>query len=1306
MLIAYFVCISKISMTDSMNFGPEWLRNLSSEGSSTGGSAGGVKYQLADHRYGREEMLALFEKGLPAPSSLTSFSTLYSEQQLTPLALLPQSEEERSWQSRPIPPGTLGRGRGNSLERGRISRGRGGYQSYTRPGYEGSGGWGNGEHSEWSPRKEYSRTSSVDNWRRNRGADEEDGWRSRSGNLEKWGRSASWRESGDNADDRGAPPDRMNRGSWHEGPRGPPHRRQWGDSEDHLPEWATENPSESGGSFDASGAFHGSDDEQREQNSSSRGFKKEPPLQKSASANNMSDKLHQANSQSLKSLLKQTTEELTEKEESILQEKGEEDEKEPVKENVNASKKMDKSALEPEKDPPKTDKSKVDVREINAPVTASKADDNLRSSNRVDEDFDRLQEDLVQKLVVEEDLPNKQNLDNFGLGSGHGVTHPPPNLVPPVQNSWFYQDPQGDLQGPFSSTEMAEWHKAGYFSNALLVKRQCDESFYRLGDLVSLCGGNPFLSPKPIPPLKSDVSTNVTKQLELLQRQLALNQATAMRTALGQNEFWTNLNVLQQRELLAQHMIPQPQMAPDLRYLQAASNPLMQMFNQIQQTNKLPGQPITDKPTPPIPPQLDPIQSFIQQMGGTLPTIPNPLQAAGTTHVGGLPPNNNGLPPNLHVPPAGLSFPNIPLAAAAAAAAAAASSMPSVGMQGIPTAPTTLSAGGTTSNVPHNLPPRPNPLGAVDPLSSSGASTENDPIKSLLRQLQNNKPQQPTAQTAPIDTLWQSNQQYGAVPPKSNAQSQWLPQQSNDATSASVWDLQGSTVVPMTVAPANASSPAVHDVTPPTSFNDTEIEKEFIDKKKRQKEEENAKKAKEEKEKARELEEQKKKRELEEKKRKEEQRKQEAEKKAAEERRKKEEEKIRKELEKAKREAEEKRLRELDEKRRLKEQRKAEEEAKKRTEEKRQQDEERARQEAREKEEYIRKQQEEKAKHENSIRVSRAAPWSQASPASVTGTSLAEIQRLEKEKKQEQLLHLQKQQQLLQEQQQLSGEKVSVSTMPLGWAKQPPATKKIKSLAEIQMEEQERLVKQATEARLAQIKEKEANPSTFVNATAWKGISWAIAASQWNTSGFWEETSTPKSSTQTKPSSTSTKNAVVNNQSKQASSKQSKSKAKKEEQQVMKLFGGSANSTGGGTGGNNKQDEFMEWCTKTLCKIEASIDIETFVEFLRNVESALEVRDYCKEYLGDSPSTSHFATQFLEKRRLTKPKNTTQKDDMSSPAPAITPSSHLTDFQEVKGKGKKTKKSKMTKMDKSILGFSVTAAPDRINVGDRDYVEN
>lgn len=34
-----------------MNFGPDWIRNLPSEGSTGGGTAGGTKYQLAEFRY-------------------------------------------------------------------------------------------------------------------------------------------------------------------------------------------------------------------------------------------------------------------------------------------------------------------------------------------------------------------------------------------------------------------------------------------------------------------------------------------------------------------------------------------------------------------------------------------------------------------------------------------------------------------------------------------------------------------------------------------------------------------------------------------------------------------------------------------------------------------------------------------------------------------------------------------------------------------------------------------------------------------------------------------------------------------------------------------------------------------------------------------------------------------------------------------------------------------------------------------------------------------------------------------------------
>lgn len=45
-------------------------------------------------RYGREEMLALYDKNLRAPDSLVAFRTLYSESALLPLALAPNTDEE------------------------------------------------------------------------------------------------------------------------------------------------------------------------------------------------------------------------------------------------------------------------------------------------------------------------------------------------------------------------------------------------------------------------------------------------------------------------------------------------------------------------------------------------------------------------------------------------------------------------------------------------------------------------------------------------------------------------------------------------------------------------------------------------------------------------------------------------------------------------------------------------------------------------------------------------------------------------------------------------------------------------------------------------------------------------------------------------------------------------------------------------------------------------------------------------------------------------------------------------------------
>ncbi|XP_058056033.1 GIGYF family protein Gyf [Anopheles bellator] len=140
---------------------------------------------------------------------------------------------------------------------------------------------------------------------------------------------------------------------------------------------------------------------------------------------------------------------------------------------------------------------------------------------------------------------------------------------------------------------------------------------------------------------------------------------------------------------------------------------------------------------------------------------------------------------------------------------------------------------------------------------------------------------------------------------------------------------------------------------------------------------------------------------------------------------------------------------------------------------------------------------------------------------------------------------------------------------------------------------------------------------------------------------------------------------------------------------------------------NEQNNEFTSWCSRALSSLNSNVDIPTFVGFLQDIESPYEVKEYIRVYLGETKECSEFSKQFLERRSKYKNQQRQKNahiDDMCKPAPAINPSSN--DFQEIKGKGKKIKKNKMTKLDNRILGFSVTAAPDRLNVGDRDYGDN
>ncbi len=97
------------------------LRTLSSGGSNSGGVGGattpfskggtttpqklttpttptaslGKRFPLAEHRYGREELLQLFGEDLAIPPDMVSLPPITRKQQLVPLAFMPLSSEEQ-----------------------------------------------------------------------------------------------------------------------------------------------------------------------------------------------------------------------------------------------------------------------------------------------------------------------------------------------------------------------------------------------------------------------------------------------------------------------------------------------------------------------------------------------------------------------------------------------------------------------------------------------------------------------------------------------------------------------------------------------------------------------------------------------------------------------------------------------------------------------------------------------------------------------------------------------------------------------------------------------------------------------------------------------------------------------------------------------------------------------------------------------------------------------------------------------------------------------------------------------------------
>ncbi|ESO08043.1 hypothetical protein HELRODRAFT_110285 [Helobdella robusta] len=147
-----------------------------------------------------------------------------------------------------------------------------------------------------------------------------------------------------------------------------------------------------------------------------------------------------------------------------------------------------------------------------------------------------------------------------------------------------------------------------------------------------------------------------------------------------------------------------------------------------------------------------------------------------------------------------------------------------------------------------------------------------------------------------------------------------------------------------------------------------------------------------------------------------------------------------------------------------------------------------------------------------------------------------------------------------------------------------------------------------------------------------------------------------------------------------------------------------------------RKDELTEWCQQSLKGMKVDVDIPTLVGLLRDIESTEEVYDYVYSYLGESKRIKEFAQQFIEKRKKGNAVATAaaaaggpkqqQKSSSSANATsaAVSSSTSAASAATAVASSRKGKKQKMTKLDGTMLGFSVLADPSRVNVGEIDSV--
>jgi len=155
-------------------------------------------------------------------------------------------------------------------------------------------------------------------------------------------------------------------------------------------------------------------------------------------------------------------------------------------------------------------------------------------------------DDLVSKLVDDDGKqPNGGGLSEANGLSGQTSVNPPAGFMPlqkppEVNEQWYYTDPQKKVQGPFLASHMATWCAAGYFSDDLLVRKEGEEKWSKLGDLIAMLRTNPFLPENNVAMQKPQLSEAQNAEIierARLKRELEIYEALYQKYIIEKQEY-------------------------------------------------------------------------------------------------------------------------------------------------------------------------------------------------------------------------------------------------------------------------------------------------------------------------------------------------------------------------------------------------------------------------------------------------------------------------------------------------------------------------------------------------------------------------------------------------------------------------------------------------------------------------------------------------------------------------------------------------------------------------------------------------